>query len=51
MNMVKSIRNLTDIIIIIGLDYDSTVMLTYKLLFATAKSIIIVEVGLDMPKH
>jgi len=32
-----------------GLDYDSTVMLTCKLLFAAAKSI--VEVGLDMPRH
>jgi len=29
-----------------GLDYDSTVMLTCKLLFAAAKSI-----GLDMPRH
>ena len=31
-----------------GLDYDSTVMLTCKLLFAAAKSK--VEVGLDMPR-
>jgi len=32
-----------------GLDYDSTVMLTCKLLFAAAKAI--VDVGPDMPQQ
>jgi len=32
-----------------GLDHDSTVMLTCKLLFAAAKSK--VEVGLDIPRY
>ena len=32
-----------------GLDYDSTVMLTCKPLFAEAKAI--VDVGPDMPRH